>query len=126
LERFGVYQERAGDKIHQVPYLSYYPAVWEWNEAVHATKFYINPYRGENSGNLNPHSRFLNIGAEGYPTPEAFFGNAVPDEVRQYMAICLRGEKWCDGHIAGEFERGVIQAAFQRLEQLVTQSQISL
>jgi hypothetical protein len=116
----------SGVKVHQVPYPSYHPAVWEWSEAVYETKFYINPYRGEKSGNPTLHPRFLNIGAQGYLTPEAFFANADLDEVRQYMAICLRGEKWCDGHIAGEFERGVIQAAFQRLEQLFTQSKISL
>jgi hypothetical protein len=116
----------SGVKVHQVPYPSYHSAVWEWNEAVYETKFYINPYRGENSGEPIPHPRFLNIGARGHTTPEEFFAKADLDEVRQYMAICLRGEKWCDGHIAGDFERGVIQAAFQRLEQLFTQSQISL
>ena len=110
--------EPAVEVLH-VPYPSYHPAVWEWNEAVYDTRFYINPYRGEKPGDPIPHPRFLNIGARGHQTLDEFFADADLDEVRQYMAVCLRGEKWCDGHIAGEFERGVIQAAFRRLSQLV-------
>jgi hypothetical protein len=119
-------KSESGIKVHPVPYPSYHPAVWQWNHAVYETTFYINPYRGDKTGDPIPHPRFLKIGAQGHPTPEDFFAKADLDEVRQYMATCLRGEKWCDGHIAGDFERGVIQAAFQRLEQLFTQSQISL
>jgi len=115
----------AGVEVLHVPYPSYHPAVWQWNEAVYETRFYINPYRGEKPGDPIPHPRFLNIGARGHQTPDEFFADADLDEVRQYMAVCLRGEKWCDGHIAGEFERGVIQAAFQRLEELFSRSRSS-
>jgi len=102
-----------------IPYPSHHPAVWEWNDAVYETKFYINPYRGEKPGDSIPHPRFLNIGDRGHPTPEEFFTDADLDEVRQYMAVCLRGERWCTGHIAGEFKRGVIQASLVRLGQLI-------
>lgn len=52
------------------------------------------------------------------PSPDRFFASADLDEVRQYMALCFRGERWCSGYIASEFERGVVQAAFVRLAEL--------
>jgi hypothetical protein len=107
-----------GVQVLHVPYPDYHPVVQEWNVAVYCTPFYIDPYRGTKPNEPIPHPRFLNIGDRGHPTPDEYFADADLDEVRQYMAVCLRGEHWCDGHIAGEFERGVIQAAFQRLEQV--------
>jgi hypothetical protein len=112
-----------GVQVLHVPYPSYHPVVSEWNDAVYCTPFYIDPYR-EVSGKEGgvPPPRFLHIGDRGHPTPEQFFADADLDEVRQYMAVCLRGEHWCDGHIAGEFKRGVIQAAFNRLKELVEEN----
>ncbi len=107
-----------GEALH-VPYPTYHPAIWEWNTAVFCTPFYIDPYReveGEESGVAPP--RFIQLGAPGRPNPEEFFKNRPLEEVRQYMAVGLRGEKWCDGNIASEFRRGVAQAAFRRLEVL--------
>ncbi len=109
-----------GVQVLHVPYPDYHPVVQQWNVAVNYTPFHIDPYRevpGKEGG--VPPPRFLGIGARGNPSPQEFFRDADLDEVRQYMSACHRGEKWCDGHIAGEFERGVIQAAFERLAQLV-------
>jgi len=102
-----------------VPYPEYHPVVTDWTSAVYCTPFSIDPYRevrGEEEG--VPPPRFMGIGERGRPTPEEFFATADIDEVRQYMAVCIRGEHWCDGYIGREFERGVIQAAFARLEAL--------
>jgi type I restriction enzyme S subunit len=110
--------EGGGQALH-VPYPDYHPVVTHWTEAVYCTPFYIDPYRevpGKKGG--VPPPRFMDLGEPGRPTPEESFAVADLDEVRQYMSLCLRGEKWCDGFIAGEFERGVIQAAFARLHQL--------
>jgi hypothetical protein len=107
-----------GEALH-MPYPDYHPAVWEWNAAVFRTPFYIDPYRevpGKKGG--VPPPRFLGIGGPKRAKPERFFKNAPLDEVRQYMAVCLRGEKWCTGYIGSEFERGVVIAAFRRLEVL--------
>ncbi len=104
-----------GEALH-MPYPEYHPAVWEWNAAVYTTPFYIDPYRevpGKKGG--VPPLRFLGIGGPRRAKPERFFKNAPVDEVRQYMALCSRGEKWCDGNIGSEFERGVVMAAFRRL-----------
>lgn len=108
-----------GVEALHVPYPDYHPAVWEWNSVVYTTPFYIDPYRevpGKKGG--VPPPRFTGIGGPGRAKPERFFKSAPLDEVRQYMAVCLRGEKWCDGYIGSEFERGVLMAAFSRLEVL--------
>jgi hypothetical protein len=106
-----------GEAVH-VPWPSYHPVVQEWIEAVWDTPFYIDPYHGIKDGEPIPDPKFLNIGEADHPSPAEFFETASLATVRQYMVVCIRGEKWCDGHIAAEFERGVIQAAFARLENL--------
>lgn len=116
----------AGVPALHMPYTTYHDAIAQWISAVYSTRFYQNPYRyvpGLEHG--VPPPRFLKIGDRGKPTPEQFFQDANLDEVRQYMAVCLRGEKWSTGHIANEFKRGVIQAAFKRLEELFSQFQSS-
>ncbi|MBZ0213628.1 MAG: DUF6508 domain-containing protein [Nitrospirae bacterium] len=114
------YEIQPGVQALHIPYPEYRPVVQEWNVAVYCTPFYIDPYRVvPGKDERIPPPRFLRLGEPGHPSPEEFFANADLDEVRQYMAVALRGEKWCEGHIAREFELGVIQAAFQRLEDLV-------
>ena len=39
-------------------------------------------------------------------------------QIRRYLVLCTRGERFCDGYIAGQFESGLIQAALRRLEQI--------
>lgn len=109
--------EEGGEAIH-VPWPQYHPVVHQWSEAVYETVFYIDPYHGQSPSNPNPHSRFLDIGSARGSGPGAFFEDSTLEDVRQYMAVCIRGEKFCDGHIAGEFERGIIQEAFAQLEYL--------
>jgi hypothetical protein len=102
-----------GSEVLHVPWPEYHPVVQEWTKAVWDSPFYIDPYHGAGPSNPNPHARFLDINR-----PSDFFRNATLYDVRQYMAVCIRGEKWSDGHIAGEFERGVIRSALARLETL--------
>jgi hypothetical protein len=110
--------EEGGEAIH-VPWPQYHPVVHEWSEAVYETVFYIDPYHGIKEGKPIPDPKFLNIGEQDHPSPSNFFAKANLATTRQYMAVCIRGEKWCDGFIAREFERGVIQAAFNRLGLMV-------
>lgn len=114
------YEIQPGVQALHIPYPEYHPVVEDWTVAVYCTPFYIDPYRVvPGKDERIPPPRFLRLGEPGHPSPEEFFANADLDEVRQYMAVALRGEKWCEGHIAREFELGVIQAAFRRLEHLV-------
>jgi hypothetical protein len=116
-------QLEGGREFIQLPWPEYHPIFQEWSDMVWNTPFFIDPYHGIKSGDPIPDPKFLDIGKRNHSTIADFFANATLATIRQYMAVCIRGERWCEGHVAGEFERGVIQAAFNRLEQLFKQSQ---
>jgi type I restriction enzyme S subunit len=101
-----------GQSLH-VPYPDYHPVVSQWFDLLYQTPFYIDPYAALPEDPTPDGVPFSVMGAH---FPPEYFENATLDQVRRYMLLCTRGEKFCDGHIAGEFESGVIQAAFSRLE----------
>lgn len=105
-----------GGRALHVPYPDYHPVVSQWFELLYKTPFYIDPYAPLPEDPTPDGVPFSVMGAH---FPPEYFQNASLDQVRRYMLLCTRGEKFCDGHIAGEFESGVIQAAFARLEQLM-------
>jgi hypothetical protein len=47
-----------------------------------------------------------------------YFETATLNQVRRYLDLCTRGERFCDGHVAGELESGTILAALRRLRDL--------
>lgn len=100
-----------GQALH-VPYPDYHPVVSQWFDLLYQTPFYIDPYAALPEDPTPDGVPFSVMGAH---FPPEYFENATLDQVRRYMLLCTRGEKFCDGHIAGEFEGGVIQAAFARL-----------
>lgn len=108
-----------GQALH-VPYPEYHPVVHQWYELLYQTPFYIDPYAALPEDPTPDGVPFSVIGT--YFPPE-YFKNATLDQIRRYMLLCTRWERFCDGHIAGEFEDGVIQAAFNRLALLVEESQ---
>jgi len=108
-----------GQALH-VPYPEYHPVVEKWWNLLYQTPFYIDPYAALPEDPTPDGVPFSVMGAH---FPPEYFENATRDQVRRYMLLCTRGERFCDGHIAGEFESGVIQAAFRRLEDLFKQSQ---
>jgi Family of unknown function (DUF6508) len=50
--------------------------------------------------------------------PADYFVTATLNQVRRYFAVCTRGERFCDGYMAGQFEDGAILAALRRLKEL--------
>lgn len=109
-----------GGQVLHVPYPDYHPVVNQWFELLYQTPFYIDPYAALPEDPMLDGVPFSVMGAH---FPLEYFETATIDQVRRYMLLCTRGERFCDGHIAGEFERGVIQAAFNRLQQLVKEHQ---
>ncbi len=107
-----------GGKALHVPYPEYHPVVRQWIIAVQCSPFCIDAYvtTGESK------ERFWLLGAPGRPTPREFFSEVDLDEVRRFMVLSQRGERFCNGNMASDFERGVIQAAFHGLEELFRQS----
>lgn len=110
-----------GGQVLHVPYPKYHPVVRQWIVAVQCSPFCIEAYftHGEAS------EKFWVLGAPGGPSPREFFSQVDLDDVRRFMVLCQRGERFCDGNMAGAFKCGAIQAAFGRLEELFTQSQSS-
>ncbi len=47
-----------------------------------------------------------------------YFETATLNQVRRYLMLCTRGERFCDGHVAGEFDSGALLAALRRLRVL--------
>ena len=109
--------EGGGQALH-VPYPDYHPVVSQWFELLYQTPFYIDPYTALPE---DPKSDGVPFSVMGAQFPPEYFERATLDQIRRYMLLCTRGEKFCDGHIAGEFETGAIQAAFRRLAVLLAQ-----
>lgn len=46
---------------------------------------------------------------------------ATLDQIRRYLILCTRCERFCDGYIARELDSGLLLGALQRLRELRTQ-----
>lgn len=121
IEQFQNWKGRAPKRLPEggealaVPYPNYHPVVKQWWKLLYETPFYIDPYASLPEDPTQDGVPFSVMGAQ---FPPEYFENATLNQVRRYMLLCTRGERFCDGYIAGEFERGTIQAAFARLQEL--------
>lgn len=57
----------------------------------------------------------------GQSFPIEYFEAASLNQVRRYLMLCCRGERFSDGHIDSEFRNGKIVAALRRLKVLSSQ-----
>jgi hypothetical protein len=104
-----------GTRIIQVPYPVYHEVVdWMW-KLLYETSAYSDPYAPLPEDQIQ----------DGLPVPvlstqfsAEYFETATLNQVRRYLVLCTRGERFCDGHIATQFRTGSIQAALMRLKQL--------
>ncbi len=103
--------EENGTRIVQMPYPEYNPVVGRIVEMLYESSAYMDPYA------TLPEDPEV----DGRPFPPDYFPRATLNQVRRYLVLCTRGEKFCDGHIGAEFMRGSIPAAFARLRALRSQ-----
>lgn len=105
-----------GVKVMQWPYPDYHPVVDEMWQLLYNTSAYIDPYKV-----LPEDPRGLEDGADTLSVLNNCPG-AIPtatlNQIRRYLVLCTRGERFCTGYIAGEFESGSMLAAFHRLKEL--------
>lgn len=49
---------------------------------------------------------------------KGFIAHAWIREIRTILTFCIRGERFCDGHIAGVIEDGIVKQLLERLKQI--------
>lgn len=108
--------EADGTVVNQSPYPDYHPVVDEFIPFCCESSAFIDPY------GLLPEDP--PVRGEGEPvTPRILTSpedmrTATLNQIRRYFVILTRGEYWCDGYIAQQFEDGLLQAAVRRLREL--------
>lgn len=105
-----------GVQVTPMPYPVYTEPVEKFRQALLDTGAYLDPYAllPEDPRGLQP----------GLDTVKVLsctedFATASLNQIRRYFVICFRGERFCDGHIAGQFESGHIVAALRRIRELL-------
>ena len=104
-----------GTRIMQMPYPTYHEVVDQIWKLLYETSAYIDPYAPLPEDPTQEGVPFSVMGAH---FPPQYFEAATLNQVRRYLVLCTRGERFCDGHIASQFECGSLQAALHRLRQL--------
>ena len=109
--------EFQGKTVNVMPYPTYHPAV----EAVFAlflqSSAFIDAYGAlpEDPAGYDP-----GFGTKDLMRDPKRLVAASINQIRRYLGLCLRGEKFGDGYIQGEFEQGRLLAVLRRLRELRT------
>ena len=97
-------------------YPVYHPVVQTlWNLGYDSSAF-IDPYAvlPEDPKGTEPGTGMIRV----LPSPESMAA-ATLDQIRRYLVLCLRAERFCDGFIGEELkEGGRMRAALRRLREL--------
>lgn len=94
---------------------NYHPVVQRMTELLYRTSAYIDPYAPLPE---DPTQEGVPFSVMGASFPTEYFATATLDQVRRYLVLLTRGERFCDGHIAGEFDGGRVVAALRRVREL--------
>lgn len=106
------YIDKGGKKVMGMPYPDYHPKVEEFRDCYPALAGGIHPYEPLPEDETQEGIPFSVAGAT---FTEEYFARATLDQVRRYLMLLGRGERFCDGHIDGEFRAGKIVMALRRL-----------
>ena len=93
------------DGSFSFPYCSYSEMVREFEKTVYDTEFI---FKGD----------YLE-GISGKATDPAFIERCDLETLRKIMTSCVRGERFCEGHLASVIENGLILKVLKRLEELI-------
>lgn len=104
-----------GKEIWPMPYPTYDKKVDNFWRTFAKTGGFIHPY---NPLPEDPTQDGITFSVLGAHFPIEYFETATLNQVRRYLSLCTRGERFCDGHIAGQFENGCIVAALRRVAAL--------
>lgn len=109
------YINKEGKRVMNMPYPDYHPAVEEFRNQYPALAAGIHPYDPLPEDETAEGIPFSVTGAT---FTEEYFAKATLDQIRRYLMLLGRGERFCDGHIDGEFREGKIIMALRRLQVL--------
>jgi hypothetical protein len=112
-ERFSI--DSQGYRREHMPYPDYHPSVEEFRDRYPALVAGIHPYDALPEDETTEGIPFSVTGAT---FSHEYFAKATLDQIRRYFILLGRGERFCDGHIDGEFLAGKIVAALHRLAEL--------
>ena len=112
--------DEAGVRHEHMPYPDYAPEVEQFRDWAPAFTAGIHPYNALPEDET-PNGIEFNVLGTSFPLE--YFESASIDQIRRYFSLLNRGERFCDGHIGGEFEAGKVQAALQRLAALLAESE---
>ncbi|MDQ2985944.1 MAG: DUF6508 domain-containing protein [Armatimonadota bacterium] len=104
-----------GKEVWHVPYPICDDKVDGFWRTFAKTGGFIHPYDALPEDATQGGIQFSVLGAH---FPIEYFETATLNQVRRYLSLCTRGERFCDGHIAGQFENGCIIAALRRVAAL--------
>lgn len=106
------YVDQQGVRCQSMPYPDYHPAVEEFRRRYPAMAASVHPYHALPEDE-SPDDIPFNVLGTSFPIE--YFETATLDQVRRYLMLLGRGERFCDGHIDGEFRSGKIVAAMRRV-----------
>jgi hypothetical protein len=104
-----------GKEITHMPYPIYADEVDQLWKVIGKGGGYIHPYDPLPEDATQDGVPFSVLGAH---FPVKYFETATVDQIRRFFTLCCRGERFCDGYIASQFENGCIVAALKRLKQI--------
>jgi len=104
-----------GVRVLQMPYPVYHEVVDRLWTLLYETSAYVDPYAPLPEDPTQEGIPFSVLGAH---FPPEYFDSATLNQVRRYLVLCTRGERFCDGHIASQFESGALPAALKRLRKV--------
>lgn len=107
--------EKDGVRVYHMPYPDYHPVVERIRWLFAAVADGIRPYDPLPE---DPTQEGIAFNVMGVDFPIEYFHAASYDQLRRYFMLCLRGERFCDGHIESQFTSGSVTAAIRRLAEL--------
>lgn len=95
---------------------TYHPLVHEllWGLACESS-LYIDPY-AVLAEDPSPEGAPFDVMKASFTTE--YFATSTINQVRRYLVLCTRGERFCDGHIASQWDSGALPAPLRRFREL--------
>ncbi|MEO7453858.1 MAG: DUF6508 domain-containing protein, partial [Fimbriimonadales bacterium] len=102
-----------GREVTSMPYPHYSQEVDDFWATFSRTGGFINPYEplpGDASSWIRFHEK---------PITLELLNTGTVDQLRRFLSLTKRGERFCDGHIESQLENGYIVEALRRIRSLI-------